>query len=89
MSEPDAPKGGTFIFSAPNWYYNQNPNTFNTLNGYTFKGDAPPRVELTFDTLMSSALDEPDSVYGLVAESVSVSPDGNRYTFALREASLP
>ncbi|MCX5516637.1 hypothetical protein C3941_22245 [Kaistia algarum] len=81
---PDAPKGGSFVFSAPNWYYNQGPNTFNTLNGYTFKGDAPPRVELTFDTLMTAALDEPDSVYGLVAESVTVSADRNRYTFTLR-----
>lgn len=80
----DAPKGGTFIMSAPNWYYNQSNNTFNTLNGYTFKGDAPPRVELTFDTLMTAALDEPDSIYGLVAKSVAVSADGNLYTFELR-----
>ncbi|MBN9019256.1 MAG: ABC transporter substrate-binding protein [Rhizobiales bacterium] len=84
---PDAPKGGTIIFSAPNWYYNQNPNTFNTLNGYTFKGDAPPRLELTFDTLMTSALDEPDSLYGLVAETVTASPDGNTYRFRLRDAA--
>ena len=84
---PDAPKGGTFTFSASNWYYNQTPETFNTLNGYTFKGDAPPRVELTFDTLMASALDEPDSVYGLLAESVTVSPDGNRYEFRLRDGA--
>ncbi len=81
---PDAPKGGSFVFSAPSWYYNQGPNTFNTLNGYTFKGDAPPRVELLFDTLMKPALDEPDAVYGLVAKSVSVSADGNSYTFELR-----
>lgn len=81
---PDAPKGGSFIFSAPNWYYNQNAYTFNTLNGFTFRGDAPPRVELCFDTLMAAATDEPDSVYGLVAESVAVSADRNRYVFALR-----
>lgn len=81
---PAAPKGGSFVFSAPNWYYNQAPNTFDTLNGYTFKGNAPPRVELLFDTLMVSALDEPDSVYGLLAKSVSISADGNVYTFELR-----
>lgn len=84
---PDAPKGGPFVLSAANWYYNQNPNTFNTLNGYTFKGDAPPRIELCFDTLMVSALDEPDSIYGHVAEAVEVSDDGNRYTFTLRKAA--
>ena len=84
---PAAPKGGTFVFSAPYWYHNQNPETFNTLNGFTFRGDAPPRVELCFDTLMTSAADEPDSVYGLLAESVAVSEDGNTHTFRLREGT--
>ncbi|MCB1492021.1 MAG: ABC transporter substrate-binding protein, partial [Rhodobiaceae bacterium] len=36
------------------------------------------------DTLMVRALDEPDAVYGQLAESVSVSDDGNAYTFYLR-----
>ena len=31
----DAPKGGTFNFSPPNWGYNQNTLTFNTLNSFT------------------------------------------------------
>ena len=44
------------------------------------KGDAPPRMELCFDTLMARASDEPDAVYGLVAESVDVSDDGNTST---------
>jgi microcin C transport system substrate-binding protein len=48
------------------------------------KGDAPPRMELCFDTLMVRAYDEPDAVYGLVAESVEVSEDGNRFIFNLR-----
>ena len=52
----DAPKGGRFSFSAPSWLYNQNPRTFNTLNGFVLKGDAPPRIELLFDTLMVRAL---------------------------------
>lgn len=81
---PAAPKGGSFVFAAPSWYYNQNAYTFNTLNGFTFRGDAPPRIELTFSTLMATAADEPDSVYGLVAESVTVSEDGNRHLFRLR-----
>ncbi|BCP56184.1 ABC transporter substrate-binding protein [Kaistia sp. 32K] len=81
---PEAPKGGSFVFSAPSWYYNQNAYTFNTLNGFTFRGDAPPRIELCFDTLMVAAADEPDSVYGLVAESIAVSEDGNRHVYRLR-----
>lgn len=81
---PDAPKGGTFNFPPPNWVFNQSPFTFNTLNSFTLKGDAPPRMELCFDTLMTRALDEPDAVYGLLAESVTISGDRNSFDFALR-----
>jgi microcin C transport system substrate-binding protein len=83
-ASPDAPKGGTFAFSPPTWLFNQSPQTFNTLNTYSAKGDAPPRMELCFDTLMASALDEPDSIYGLVAKTVTVSADRNSFTFKLR-----
>jgi microcin C transport system substrate-binding protein len=82
--DPHAPKGGTFDFPPPNWGYNQNPTTFNTLNSFTLKGDAPPRMELCFDSLMTRALDEPDAVYGLLAESVTISADRNSFDFALR-----
>lgn len=80
----DAPKGGRMNFSPPGWTYNQNPNTFNTLNAFTLRGDAPPRSELAFDTLMTRALDEPDAVYGLLAESVVISEDSNSFSFAMR-----
>ncbi|WP_310186106.1 extracellular solute-binding protein [Mesorhizobium sp. BE184] len=80
----DAPKGGTFNFGPSQWVFNQNPNTFNTLNSFVPKGDAPPRMEMCFDSLMVSALDEPDSIYGLVAEAVTISPDHNSFVFALR-----
>jgi microcin C transport system substrate-binding protein len=80
----DAPKGGRMNFQPPNWIYNQSTQTFNTLNSFVLRGDAPPRMELIFDTLMASASDEPDGVYGLVAESVDVSDDANTYTFHLR-----
>jgi microcin C transport system substrate-binding protein len=80
----DAPKGGRFVFSAPSWGFNQNPQTFNTFNTFILKGDAPPRMELCFDTLMVRALDEPDAMYGLVAESVEISDDGNTYVFNIR-----
>ncbi|WP_298962435.1 extracellular solute-binding protein [uncultured Roseibium sp.] len=81
---PDAPKGGAFSFQAPYWYFNQNVQTYNTFNSFILKGDAPPRMELCFDTLMVRAYDEPDAVYGLVAETVEVSEDGNTFTFNLR-----
>ena len=82
--ERSAPKGGRFSFSAPSWAFNQNPQTFNSFNTFILKGDAPPRMELCFASLMVRALDEPDAMYGLVAESVSVSDEGNTYTFKLR-----
>lgn len=82
---PDAPKGGIFTLAPSNWVWNQNTETFNTLNTLTFKGDAPPRMELTFDTLMASALDEPDAVYGLIAESVTLSGDRKTCLFKLRK----
>ena len=65
----NAPKGGRMNFQPPNWYFNQNTQTFNTLNTFVLRGDAPPRMELIFDTLMTRAADEPDAMYGLLAET--------------------
>ncbi|MIL09658.1 ABC transporter substrate-binding protein, partial [Salmonella enterica subsp. enterica] len=81
---PDAPKGGRMNFAPPNWAFNQSVLTFNTLNTFVFKGQAPVRAEMCFDTLMLRALDEPDAIYGLLAESVSISADRNTFTFKLR-----
>ncbi len=80
----DAPQGGTFNFSPPNWGQNQSPLTFNTLNSFVPKGDAPQRMEMCFDSLMVRALDEPDAIYGQVADGVTISDDRNGFTFALR-----
>ncbi len=85
---PEAPKGGAFAFSPPNWNFNQNPNTFNTLNTFVLSGEAPPRMEYCFDTLMSEAYDEPDAIYGLLASSVIISADRNAYRFELRPEAL-
>lgn len=82
--DPAAPAGGRMAFTAPTWAFNQNPQTFNTFNTFILTGDAPPRMEMCFDTLMVRAFDEPDAVYGLVAETVEVSGDGNAYIFNLR-----
>ncbi len=80
----DAPKGGVFAFSPSNWGYNQNTQTFNTLNTFVLKGEAPPRLESIYDTLMTGSPDEPDSIYGSVAKSVEISEDRNTYRFELR-----
>ncbi|WP_265516132.1 extracellular solute-binding protein [Nitratireductor luteus] len=83
-ANPDAPKGGTCNFAPSYWYFNQNVLTFNTLNSFVRMGDAPPRMEDCFDTLMVWAWDEPDARYGLLAESVTLSEDRNTLTFKLR-----
>jgi len=78
-ADPDAPKGGTF--SLIGW---GGVTTFNNLNAYILKGDAAEGLNLLFDTLMIRANDEPDAVYGLVAESAEIAPDGKSVTFYLR-----
>ena len=80
----DAPKGGTFNFSPFSWTYNQSVLTFNTLNSFVPGGDAPPRMEMCFDSLFAGNIDEPASLYGLLAETVTISEDGNVFTFAIR-----
>lgn len=80
----DAPKGGTLSLQPTTWLFNQNPQTFNTLNGFVLRGDAPQRIELTFATLMKASGDEPDAVYGLLAEWVEISDDLLTYDFKIR-----
>lgn len=82
---PKAPKGGKISYQPPSWVYNQNTQTFNTLNTFIRKGDAPPRMELCFETLMVRAFDEPDAVYGHLAHSVTVLEGENEFIFHLRE----
>ena len=78
-ANPDAPKGGTF--SLVGW---GGVTTFNSLNNYILKGDAAQGLELLFNSLMVPAADEPDAVYGLVAESAEIADDGKSVTFYLR-----
>lgn len=82
---PDAPKGGRFSFLPPNWFFNQNVQTFNTLNTFILRGDAPPRMEFCFDALMVRAIDEPDALYCHLAEWVEASEDKNTWRFGLRQ----
>ncbi|MEO1065938.1 MAG: extracellular solute-binding protein [Pseudomonadota bacterium] len=82
---PNAPRGGKFAYVPGSWGYNQNPQTYNTMNGFAAKGDGPIGMEICFDSLLAGTADEPDSVYGLVAKSIDVSQDGNTFTYHMRE----
>lgn len=76
---PDAPKGGRVSQIGPTGV-----TTFDSFNGFILKGDAAQGLDLLFDTLMARAMDEPDAVYGLVAESADLADDGMSVTFKLR-----
>jgi microcin C transport system substrate-binding protein len=81
---PQAPTGGLLSLQITGTSGNQNFDTFDTLNIYSWKGNGAAGMSATFDTLMSPNGDEPDSVYGLLAQSVVVSGDKLDYRFRLR-----
>jgi microcin C transport system substrate-binding protein len=81
---PDAPKGGLFSLIPSNRAYNQNFFTFNSFNAYIMKGEGAQGMGMTFVSLMASAADEPDAMYGYAAKSVAISPDKLVYRFTLR-----
>jgi len=81
---PEAPTGGLLSLQITGTSGNQNFDTFDTLNIYSWKGNGAAGMSATFDTLMTANGDEPDSVYGLLAQSVRVSGDKLDYRFRLR-----
>ncbi len=81
---PQAPKGGNISLEVAALSGNQNFTTFDTLNIYILRGNGAAGLGLTFDTLMSGSLDEPDAAYGLVARGVRWSADKLTYRFLLR-----
>src|SRR5439155_21633417 len=81
---PEAPKGGFFSTIPSTRAYNQSFQTFNSFNAFILKGEGAKGMELTFDSLMARANDEPDAMYGLAAKSVWISPDKLTYRFTMR-----
>ncbi|MDX1484029.1 MAG: extracellular solute-binding protein [Alphaproteobacteria bacterium] len=73
---PEAPKGGRIRLAAT--------GTFDKINPYNLKGVAAAGATLLFDTLMEAAADEPQSLYGLVAETVEVAADRAWARFNIR-----
>jgi microcin C transport system substrate-binding protein len=58
--------------------------TFDSFNGFILKGDAAQGLSAIYDSLMTRAGDEPDSAYGLIAETADVAADGMSVTFRMR-----
>jgi microcin C transport system substrate-binding protein len=77
---PKAPQGGELRLVS-----NLRVSTFDKYNPFTIKGSAPAYLsDLMFDSLLTGALDETGSGYGLLAEDIEVAPDGLAATFRLR-----
>lgn len=80
---PDAPKGGELRLVS-----NLRVSTFDKYNPFTIRGNAPAYLgELMFDSLLTGAMDETGSGYGLLAEDVEVAADGMSAKFRLRPAA--
>jgi microcin C transport system substrate-binding protein len=75
-AKSDAPVGGTFSTGVG--------GTFDSLNPFILKGNPATGVTLTFDSLMASAGDEADALYGLIASSVEYPVDRLWAAFDLR-----
>ncbi|MEZ5731156.1 MAG: extracellular solute-binding protein [Paracoccaceae bacterium] len=74
---PDAPKGGRIVFGEP--------GGFDSLNPFILKGSSPWGLGLhTFETLMGRSIDEPFTLYGLLAESVETDEARTWVEFTLR-----
>lgn len=74
---PDAPKGGAVKLAET--------GTFDNLNPFILKGVKAPAIGGIFDSLMVASMDEPQTMYGLVASQVDVAADNSTVEFTLRK----
>ena len=77
-ANPDAPKGGTIRLAEP--------GGFDSLKPWVLKGNAAWGVGVhVTESLMMRSIDEPFTLYGLLAETIEVAPDRQWVEFTLRE----
>lgn len=74
-ANPNAPKGGRLVLGTI--------GTFDTLNKDDIKGIPAQSLLMTHDPLMQRSMDEPFSLYGLIAQSAEIAPDYSYITFYL------
>ncbi len=79
-ANPDAPKGGALTLGES--------GGFDSLNPFIVKGQSPGQLSaLTVETLMGRSVDEPFTLYGLLAESVDTDEARSYVEFTLREGA--
>jgi peptide/nickel transport system substrate-binding protein len=82
-ANPDAPKGGRLIVGAF--------GTFDSMNPYISRGAVPEvsggsgLTSMVVQPLMMRSLDEPFTLYGLVAETIETAPDRSWVEFRLNQ----
>ncbi|SOH92513.1 microcin C transport system substrate-binding protein [Monaibacterium marinum] len=59
---PDAPRGGYFT----TWGF----GSFDSVRPYILRGNAAGSAGILYDSLLTGSADEPDALYGLVAETI-------------------
>lgn len=73
---PDAPKGGRLVMTAY--------GSFDSLNPLIVKGEPSAGIrDFVYESLMARGLDEPFTLYGLIAKSVDMPEDRSEITFHL------
>jgi peptide/nickel transport system substrate-binding protein len=76
-ANPDAPKGGSLRLAVT--------GGFDNLNPFNIKGERVGAMrDFVFESLMARNRGEPFALYGLVAESLDVTPDRRQVVFRLR-----
>lgn len=76
-ANPEAPKGGTIRLAEP--------GGFDSLKPWVLKGNAAWGVGVhVTESLMVRSIDEPFTLYGLLAESIEIAPDRSWVEFTLR-----
>lgn len=80
-ADPNAPKGGT-------WSTGYGGVTYDSFNGFILKGTAEPFTpSIIYDSLMTASVDEADSYYPLIAESVELPADRSWVAFNINPAA--
>lgn len=76
-ANPAAPKGGVLRLGVN--------GSFDSLNPFSIKGTVAEGINtFTYETLMGRSIDEPFTLYGLLAESIETDPDRTWVEFTLR-----
>ena len=79
-ANPDAPKGGQIVTSEV--------GSFDSLNPFIRKGSVPWQLRFFLgESFMGRSLDEPFSLYGVLAESIETGPNREWVEFTLREGA--